>query len=119
MIDKVLTLFFCIFPLLLITVFSAVVGMMYRLNLLNRLKHGIDEGKFKDISKSHEGRKIRILTILALISMISFVITLILIFVKMLPLDSKWAIFIGLLSLFTGFISGMLLLKQAVDRLKE
>jgi hypothetical protein len=116
--NQILTILVCgILPLILVAI-SAILGSLYRGKLANRIMVGMREGRFKDLSSQHGARKLRGFSLLALISITGILTIIFLVWTEILPYNSKWTIVLLIFFLFISIISGMLLFKQVLDRLK-
>ena len=118
MLNQIFTLVVCGLLPLILTIGLAILGSLYRRRLAKRIMGGMKEGRFDDFSTPRGARKLRVLSLLALVSMMGIFVTLVLVWANILSYDSAWTLILYVLFLLVGTVAGAHLFKQVLDRLK-
>ena len=115
--DKLITLLIFGACFWLVFGFAAVVGTIYRFQLINRLLRSVRSGRFRDFSSKNITGKMRSLFILALLSIIGIFLTLILGMCGVFSLHPKIFTILMIGSLFLLLIAGSMIFREVFTRI--
>jgi uncharacterized membrane protein YjgN (DUF898 family) len=116
--DSILTIIACgLIPIVLV-IGIAIIGTLKRIRFANRLMEEIKKGRFEDFSEMQNKKRIRLLALFSMISIIGILTITIMIITNILALPSSSVLIVYIILVSLGVFSSVALYNDVIRKIK-